>query len=311
MRKYNYIYQTTNLINGKIYIGKHSTDNINDGYMGSGVNLTKSIKKYGKENFIKTILHLCSNEQEAFDKEKELVNESFVQRKDSYNIAIGGGGSKSNGSFRNPRKKCINGMKNKIVVKDFEGKIFVIDKNDYDKMSNMSLIWTGRKHSEDTKIKQSFVKKKMFEEGKLKPLCGKSNGMYGKRHSPDNIEKMRNYGKISMTPDRKEILREINKNRKGFWDGKNLDSEHKDKIRTAMMGKNKRNKTQEERDFISKQRSKWIYTVETPDKKIILTHSITKFFKNLNINRSVYVRRFNKNIYNNDDYNIIKKEPKL
>ena len=48
------VYCTTNLINGKKYIGSH-TRNLNK-YMGSGVDITKAIKKYGKDNFIKQIL---------------------------------------------------------------------------------------------------------------------------------------------------------------------------------------------------------------------------------------------------------------
>jgi len=45
------VYKTTNLINKKIYIGIHSTENINDGYLGSGTALKRAIAKHGKENF--------------------------------------------------------------------------------------------------------------------------------------------------------------------------------------------------------------------------------------------------------------------
>jgi hypothetical protein len=55
MRKTHYVYCTTNLINSRKYIGSHSGE-INDSYLGSGVNITKAIKKYGKHNFIKDIL---------------------------------------------------------------------------------------------------------------------------------------------------------------------------------------------------------------------------------------------------------------
>jgi len=47
MIHYNYI--TTNNINGKQYIGAHSTNNIDDGYLGSGLLITRAKKKYGKE----------------------------------------------------------------------------------------------------------------------------------------------------------------------------------------------------------------------------------------------------------------------
>lgn len=97
--KHYLIYQITNLINGKIYVGKHIAQDINDEYMGSGKLIIKAIKKYGRENFRKDILFECSSEDEMNKKEAEIVNEDFCSRDDTYNIVTGGGGGYSNVVF--------------------------------------------------------------------------------------------------------------------------------------------------------------------------------------------------------------------
>lgn len=89
---YYTVYQTTNLINNKLYIGTHITDYPNDEYLGSGKIISKAIKKYNPENFIKEILFVFDNPEDMFTKEKELVNEEWVSRKDTYNIKLGGEG---------------------------------------------------------------------------------------------------------------------------------------------------------------------------------------------------------------------------
>ena len=92
-KKHYLVYKITNLINGKIYIGQHETYDPNDDYMGSGNLIKRAIKKYGVENFKKEILFDFETEEEMNAKEKELVNESFVEREDTYNLVLGGRGS--------------------------------------------------------------------------------------------------------------------------------------------------------------------------------------------------------------------------
>ena len=86
------IYQLTNTINGKIYIGKHQTVELDDNYMGSGKLLKAAIKKYGLSAFNKEILHIFESEMEMNAKEAEIVNNEFCNRLDTYNLCPGGQG---------------------------------------------------------------------------------------------------------------------------------------------------------------------------------------------------------------------------
>jgi hypothetical protein len=86
------VYKITNKIDGKIYIGKHQTNDLNDGYMGSGKILRRAQVKHGLENFVKEILHVFDTEEEMNAKEKELVTEEFCLREDTYNLCVGGQG---------------------------------------------------------------------------------------------------------------------------------------------------------------------------------------------------------------------------
>lgn len=86
------VYQITNKINGKIYIGKHQTTDIEDGYMGSGKILRRAQEKYGIENFEKQILHVYETEEEMNLREKQLVTEEFCMLESTYNLCEGGKG---------------------------------------------------------------------------------------------------------------------------------------------------------------------------------------------------------------------------
>jgi hypothetical protein len=89
---YFLVYETTNLINGKVYVGSHKTEDLNDGYLGSGKNLKRAIRKYGAENFSRRIVRSCESSEEMYELEAKIVNEEFILRKDTYNIVKGGCG---------------------------------------------------------------------------------------------------------------------------------------------------------------------------------------------------------------------------
>lgn len=97
LRKYHIVYQTTNNVNGKIYVGCHSTDIIEDRYIGSGLLLKRAIAMHGCNNFVRKVLFIFNNPVEMFAKEKELVNEEFLTRSDVYNIMLGGNGGLNKG----------------------------------------------------------------------------------------------------------------------------------------------------------------------------------------------------------------------
>lgn len=84
------LYHIANKINNKKYIGIHSTNDLNDGYLGSGIAIKNALKKYGRENFVREILFHCECPQHLEILEEEFVNEDFVKRNDTYNLVSGG-----------------------------------------------------------------------------------------------------------------------------------------------------------------------------------------------------------------------------
>lgn len=91
-KKFNYVYISTNLINGKQYIGDHSCDSlINDNYLGSGTYFLRSLNFHGKENFKKEILEFFNNKEDAFTAQQKYINEYNTCLPNGYNISPTGG----------------------------------------------------------------------------------------------------------------------------------------------------------------------------------------------------------------------------
>jgi hypothetical protein len=120
------IYKTTNLLNGKYYIGKHQTENPNDSYYGSGKALLAAIKLYGKEHFKKEVLFDFDNEAEMNSKEKELITEEFVKSDKTYNMGIGGEGGpqfKGRKHSKETLEKLANAARNKVISEETRKKL--------------------------------------------------------------------------------------------------------------------------------------------------------------------------------------------
>ena len=148
---YHYFYKITNLINGHFYYGVHNTNNLDDGYMGSGTRLHYAYKKYGIENFNKEILKYFDTMDEAFQYEHQIVNEEMISNPNCYNIQIGG------------KYFCTE---NKVPVKDKNGNKFWVSKEEFIFNNNLEAIWKGKHHKEESKQK---VRNKMTPKDSTNP----------------------------------------------------------------------------------------------------------------------------------------------
>ena len=92
MSKYFFVYKTTRIPTGKYYIGKHITSDLSDGYMGSGIALSKAIRKHGKESFKMEILTFCETKEELSILEERIVTQELVDDPMCYNLKLGGEG---------------------------------------------------------------------------------------------------------------------------------------------------------------------------------------------------------------------------
>ena len=205
-KKYHYFYKITNKINGHFYYGVHNTNNINDGYMGSGKRLQYAYKKYGFENFTKTILRFFNTSKEAFEYEGKVVTEELVKDADCYNCLLGGVFIDTSGfvSVKDLNGNCFlvssdderyknselfGVAKGTIIVEDNEGnRLRVLSNDEHFLSGELKSPLKNRLTVKDNKGNFFMVHKddKRIISGELKPVW------YGRKHKKESIEKTKN-----------------------------------------------------------------------------------------------------------------------
>jgi hypothetical protein len=90
--KIHVTYKTTCTVTGRFYLGKHTATNLDDGYLGSGKVLKRSIEKYGKGCHVREILSTYGTAEEAYVAEAELITAEVIADPLCMNIKPGGRG---------------------------------------------------------------------------------------------------------------------------------------------------------------------------------------------------------------------------
>jgi hypothetical protein len=189
-RKYHYIYKITCKITNRYYIGIHSTDNLNDGYFGSGKRLWFSINYHGKENHIKEILEFLPSRIELKEREKELVTKELIKEDLCMNLCVGGEGGRGFTDSEQKLNAIKSNAKQKILretnpewVKNRNENVSLGNKKVYEtgkRIKKHFYDWTDKKHSEETK--------RLIGEKNSINQQGNNNSQYGTCWVTNEIE---------------------------------------------------------------------------------------------------------------------------
>jgi len=147
------MYQITNLVNGKIYIGVHRTNDLNDGYMGSGIEIKEAIKEFGGNSFKKEILEMFDSEDEMFTREACRVDMDFIQRNDTYNRALGG--RRSALHTEEVKNRIRQARSTQVITEETKLKI----RSRLKEIGYNHATFAGRTHTTETKQKMSMAQK--------------------------------------------------------------------------------------------------------------------------------------------------------
>lgn len=189
-KKFHFIYKTTDTRNSNFYVGMHSTDNLNDGYIGSGTRLKHLIYKHGKDIFTFEILEFLPNRSSLKLREQEIVNKDFLLVEKCMNLKPGGGGGFNNeehqfkcsqaaGIKHRERLKNDEDYRKKISQQTSESNKRRHARGDI-KTWKETYDWTGKKQSKETK-------RKIGEINSIKQK-GENNSQFGTYWITNGIE---------------------------------------------------------------------------------------------------------------------------
>jgi hypothetical protein len=189
------VYETSCKIDGMTYIGCHATNNLNDGYLGSGKHITRAIKKYGKDFFTRRIIKEFDNPEGMFDLERSLVTEEYVKDKNTYNLVVGGFGGFKVQDIDNWKIKLKESSSKRTNKTPMLNKHHSEESKDKISKSNIGKLpwnkglpgtWTGKSHTEESKQKISNSRKGLTA-GENNPMFGKS-AIRGRKWFNDGIK---------------------------------------------------------------------------------------------------------------------------
>lgn len=168
--KFGCIYKITNIINNKIYIGQHFSNDVNDNYFGSGIALRRAIKKYGRKNFTKDILEVCIpcihhlNQKEIY-----YISTYNCIGPTGYNLVGGGNSTKGYKFSKESRKKLSNSRKIGIANGTISVDLFCFDIFVYDLEGNFIGKFFGAKEvSKKLKLKRNSIINALYKKIQLK-----------------------------------------------------------------------------------------------------------------------------------------------
>jgi group I intron endonuclease len=226
----HYVYITTNLINGKHYIGDRSCDcdPKQDNYLGSGKPAFKNaVKEYGKKNFQKEILEFFNTRKEAFDAQEKYIKQFNTLSPNGYNISPTGGNNVRGCHSRETRKKMSLSAKGKHNIPCKE-----------EAKEKLRIANTGQKRSFETKRKQ-----KENNLGEKNPMYGKIPWNKGKKLSKEQTKNMHNPKSLEHKNKlKKKRTQETKNNIAKSWEKRRIEhpttKETREKQRNNMLGEN-------------------------------------------------------------------------